>query len=915
MHRREWSSFLRVMLVFLLCGPVLGLPRASAARVAGQTGPGARLKVVASPYEPYVIAEDGHLKGLEVDLLDLVCAANGWTYQVEQLPFAQMLDRLEKGEADVGLGAIYRTPGREVRLLFTDDYVDTGLVVVTRATRELASLHQLAGWRVGVKEGATGQRAALRMQAAGDPSITVVPFGSTEESFAALRAGTVDAVFNDYLNSLFLISRQYAGELTIAKGSWGPLFLSRERLSIAFGPGREAERADFDRVMAQLKKGGTLSHIRRKWLPQVTAPDVGRIAGWIFAAVAMVTLIALIVLWALRRKLRLKFLRDSERRYRDLIEKSPLGICLVRQGTVVYANQGVQKLFGCESLGDLSSGFVQALIAPGERQGVEAQFREGRAKDAGEQDFDTVGRRKDGSLFPMHVRLAHVDLQSGPAFLAFLEDVTERKRAEAALRESETRLRLIVDNVHEIIYYNALEGDPPALKPLFASRQLERILGYPPDYFKRAGHDWIEAVHPEDRNLVRRTLQRLLTSPGPATIEYRFLHRTTGQYHWVEDLVVPRLDGDGQIFGFFGVARDVTDRRGAETAERRRHRQLLSLVSSAQAMGGFLDLRGAARSICEAALLGVEARMAWIGLVVPESVELEVLASAGMDEGYTSTVHVRWDESAHAQGPTGRAIKSRLPVIVQRDDPAVAPWKEAMERRGFLSICALPLLYEDTVRGALTVYGGEAGAFTQDAVELLEIFARQAAMAVVNASLYGEATATIEELAATNRELQRTRDELLTGLDGLRRSKESLRASEEAFRVLGGHSSDWVWEVGADLRFTHSNAWVSRLLGYRPEEILGRSLCDLMPPAEARQVRSQLGEEAGGKKPLRAALAVYVKKDGAWMVLVTSAIPIRDASGTFRGYWGIGREAAGREAEESLRRALRAEEESREGMD
>jgi len=910
-RRRVWSSFLRVMLILLLCGLDLSVPRASAARPAGAAGPGTRLKVAASPYEPYVFTEDGRLKGLEVDLLDLVCAANGWSYQVELLPFDQMLDRLEKGEADVGLGAIYRTPGREARLLFTDDYVETGLVVVTRASRELASLRRLAGWRVGVKEGATGQRVALRMQAAGDPSITVVPFGSTEESLAALRSGTVDAVFNDYLNSLFLISRRYAGELTIAEGSWGPLFLSRERLSIAFGSGREAERADFNRVLAQLKKGGTLAHIRRKWLPEETESDLERIAAWFLAAAALAALVGLVLLWAWRRNLRLKFLRDSERRYRDLIEKSPLGICLVREGTVVYANQGVLKLFGCASPADLSSGFVQALIAPGERQGVEAQFREGRAKDAGEQDFDTVGRRKDGSLFPMHVRLAQVDLQSGPAFLAFLEDVTERKRAEAALRESETRLRLIVDNVHEIIYYNALEGDPPALKPLFASRQLERILGYPPNYFTQPGHDWFEAVHPEDRSLVRRKLQELLASPGPATVEYRFLHRTTGQYHWVEDLAVPRLDGEGRIVGFFGVARDVTDRRAAEAAERRRHRQLLSLVSSAQAMGGFLDLRGAARTICEAALLGVEARMAWIGLVAPESVELAVLASAGLDEGYTSTVHVRWDESVRAQGPTGRAIKSRHPVIMQRDDPAVTPWREAMDRRGFVSICALPLLHEDTVRGALTVYAGEAGTFTQDAVELLEIFARQAAMAVVNASLYGEATATIEELAATNRELQRTRDELLTGLDGLRRSKESLRASEEAFRVLGSHSSDWVWELGADLCFTHSNGWVSRLLGYAPEEILGRFLCDLMPPAEAGRVRTQMGGEVGGRRPLRSVLAVYVRRDGAWTVLATSAIPIRDASGGFRGYWGICREAVGREAEESLQRAVRAGEESR----
>ena len=192
-------------------------------------------------------------------------------------------------------------------------------------------------------------------------------------------------------------------------------------------------------------------------------------------------------------------------------------------------------------------------------------------------------RRKDGSvLFTEHTVTEIVD-DSGQrtGLVSVLRDITERKRAEDALRESEERYRMIVDNTNEIFYKVSLEDDPLRGSVEFVSGHIESILGYAPDDFLQNPELWLRLVHPDDVPAIGEITREILASRGPGTRQYRLRHKETGEYRWLEDKMVPLTDGDGNVVGYQGVARDITERKQAEEALRESDERYRALVESA----------------------------------------------------------------------------------------------------------------------------------------------------------------------------------------------------------------------------------------------------------------------------------------------------------------------------------------------
>ena len=592
---------------------------------------------------------------------------------------------------------------------------------------------------------------------------------------------------------------------------------------------------------------------------------------WLCLAALFSLAVAAAILLApyLRRNAGLKALAESESRFRTLSEFTTAGILLYQGDAIVFTNQAAQEITGY-SEEEMRAKHFWELVHPDHREMVKQR---GMARQRGEavpSRYEFKLLRKDGTVRWVDFSAGMVTYKGRPAGLVTAYDITNRKETEEALKQSEERVRMILDHVHEVIYYNALEGDPPKLVPKFVNSQVEEIFGYPPGHFLDGGFQtWMNSLHPDDRQRLGNLPPIVGSSPEPRTIVYRFRNGLTGDYHWIEDTAVPRVDKDGRVVGFFGVARDISKRKESEEALRkserdyrglfegahdailvisgdiecvldanaqacalygypheelvgaplgllgmdpdechkhlepvrqngfardcqmkhrrrdgsallveinaaaveyqgkpailgiirdvtdkkrteeqiiRRNRQLQALLSSSQAMAGFMDLPGALRAICQAAVEAFDLRMAWVGQVVPESTQLHFVASAGFDEGYAAQIRVRWDESPEGQGPTGRCIRTRRPVVAHTSDASFSPWREWAEARGYDAVCALPLLHEDTVRGALTVYSSKPNAFDPETVEVLVIFARQCAMALVNAGLYDEARRYIEEL-------------------------------------------------------------------------------------------------------------------------------------------------------------------------
>lgn len=130
------------------------------------------------------------------------------------------------------------------------------------------------------------------------------------------------------------------------------------------------------------------------------------------------------------------------------------------------------------------------------------------------------------------------------------------------------------------------------------------------------------------------------------------------------------------------------------------------------------------------------------------------------------------------------------------------------------------------------------------------------------------------------------------------------RESEEKFRALVETINDWVWEVDENFVYTYVSPKVRSLLGYEPEEIIGRTPWELMQPEEAERVQKEFAPIAEKKASFSFLENINVKKDGSLVVLETNASPIFDSNGVFRGYRGIDRDITERKAaEDALRKS------------
>jgi PAS domain S-box-containing protein len=260
----------------------------------------------------------------------------------------------------------------------------------------------------------------------------------------------------------------------------------------------------------------------------------------------------------------------------DVLEAAPYAVITAdHAGRVLHCDPAAEQLFGYpphEAVGqDLAK-----LIAPPERRG--AQDRDLRGSLASGPGPALVRRlrvlacRADGTEFPAEVILLRLPADGRPAFAAYVHDLTERARAEAALRQSEERYRDLVENASDIIYAHDLAGNLTCW-----NRAGERILGYAVE--EALGMNIAQLVAPEHLERARQMTSRKVAEGGRTAYELDVFAKD-GRRVTVE--INSRLaDRPGQAPQVQGMARDVTDRKRLEEAARlseRRYRTLADAV-------------------------------------------------------------------------------------------------------------------------------------------------------------------------------------------------------------------------------------------------------------------------------------------------------------------------------------------------
>ena len=260
-------------------------------------------------------------------------------------------------------------------------------------------------------------------------------------------------------------------------------------------------------------------------------------------------------------------LRDSEERFRKVFEEAPVGIVLTsRDFRFFSANPAFEQMLGYrhEEMG--SKTFLDVTHPEhreADREAVEKMWR-------GEIDHYRTEKRyvtKDGDILWGSLSTSLIRGGDGaPLYaLATIEDVTERKRAEEALRENERELALTLDATTEGIWKWDFRTSNQAFSPRYYT-----MLGYAPGEFPASFESWQRLFHPDDLGAAMRVLDDYLVSK-PDHYENEFRLRTkSGDYRWIRSrATVAGRDESGDALRMIGSHEDITDAKRAEVTLQR----------------------------------------------------------------------------------------------------------------------------------------------------------------------------------------------------------------------------------------------------------------------------------------------------------------------------------------------------------
>lgn len=217
-------------------------------------------------------------------------------------------------------------------------------------------------------------------------------------------------------------------------------------------------------------------------------------------------------------------------------------------GHIESMNGAAERLFGWRE-NDVRGQSIGVLI-PGPRDEDQRQY-------LGRPSRDTVGLRKEGTTCPIEVSVGEWRDGNDRKLTAIIRDITPRKQAERALRESEARFRQIAEHIEDLFYVRESSGVTSYVSPAF-----ERVWGRTASELSGNPSAWLATIHPEDRARIAAAWQRVREGTAISEI-YRIL-RPDGTTRWVLSRGFPVEGPEGQVARVVGVIRDVTAERKLE---------------------------------------------------------------------------------------------------------------------------------------------------------------------------------------------------------------------------------------------------------------------------------------------------------------------------------------------------------------
>jgi len=265
--------------------------------------------------------------------------------------------------------------------------------------------------------------------------------------------------------------------------------------------------------------------------------------------------------------------KESEERFRNIAENLPNMVFIYKRHQVVYVNKKTEEIMGYRKEELYSPQFEFSKLIDSEQMGIARDHRKMflAGKEVGPIEYRLITKR--GERIDALVVTRLITYEGEKALLGIATDITERKRVEEKLKESERKYRNLAENLNEMIY----RADPETLAPTYVNSAVENIFGYTPEEWLGNEELWKNALNPGDKNRVMSQILEAQKKQENTTIDYRIIKKD-GSEGWVENRLSWEKDRRGNVVSLDGIIYDVSERKKGEITLRileERYRELV----------------------------------------------------------------------------------------------------------------------------------------------------------------------------------------------------------------------------------------------------------------------------------------------------------------------------------------------------
>lgn len=545
-------------------------------------------------------------------------------------------------------------------------------------------------------------------------------------------------------------------------------------------------------------------------------------------------------------------LRATNETLRAMIQASPLAITvLAPDGIVRTWNAAAEKIFGwteSEAVGRFLP------IVPPDLLDEHRLLRERAMRGDRLDGIEVVRRRKDGSPIDVRVSTAPIRNAAGEVtgILGIMADITEAKRTEASLRESEEKFRSLAEESPNMIFI--YQGG----RVVYANPQAATDMGYSREELYDSAFDFMCLIAPDSRDLIQANLERHRRGEEVPPYTYALITRDDRR---IEAIHTTRLIRYGGVSAILGIVTDISEQHRAEAAMERRASQLQALSEIGTRVASVTELKELLERT--ASLLQERFGYEHVGIFLRRDGDddLEMRARAGAFAALYPPDH-RVTPGRGMVGSAAALGQVLLANDVTREPRYINYFPGKVRTRSELS---LPIRTGGTTVGVLDIQSTQAEAFGENDVLVLGILSDQLGAAIADARLY-----------------------------------EALRASEERYRALTENAAVGIYRTAPDGRILFINPAGLRMLGFDSyDELAQRNL--EAEGFESAYPRRDFKERLEREDEIVGMESAWKRRDGTTIYVRENARVLRDEGGRALYYEGTVEDITPRKhAEEAL---------------